>query len=257
MKPINLSIDIEAVHQTEIRCLVSDHTTHVSLVYYPESESFVFSDQNHLSHTILKNQVQFEKVIRSALKGNIAAGHTIQCVFIEGFRFLCQSDYSRYIKVDRRSGKLDISSCDTEEGNIHKIYADGSFAAKTKQAGYGGFIENPEGKREVYSKSYKNGNSNLMELLAVTEGLNRLKGIEKIQVNTDSRFVIRGLVQWIHFWKHNNWQTAYDSKVKFALNWQKADRLCEGKFMEFNWIKGHSGNEEQDFCHQLARQSAR
>ncbi len=262
MKPINLSVEIQAVAPSKIRCLVSDQSTFISLEYNPGSESIVFSDRNYLSDTILKNRFQFEKVIRSSIKGNIAAGFTIQCVFIEGFPFLSESDYMRYIHVDRRMGKLDISSCDTEAGNsergdFHKIYADGSFSGKTKQAGYAGFIEDPKGKREVYSRSFKKGNSNLMELLAVSEGLSRLKGTEKIQVNTDSRFVIRGLSQWIHFWKFNNWQTAYGSKVKFASNWQRADRLCEGKFLEFNWIKGHSGNEEQDFCHQLARQSAR
>jgi hypothetical protein len=59
MKPINLSIEIEAIDPEKIRCLVSDHSTYISLEYYPESESIVFSDQNDLSDTIQKNQVQF------------------------------------------------------------------------------------------------------------------------------------------------------------------------------------------------------
>ena len=94
-----------------------------------------------------------------------------------------------------------------------------------------------------------------MELLAVTDGLQRLQSVERLQVNTDSRFVIRGLVQWCHFWKHNNWQTSYGCDVKYAKHWQYAHSLCENKFVEFKWIKGHSGNVKQDFCHKLAKES--
>lgn len=256
MKVINLIVDIEAVQKSRIGCCVSDKIESIRLNYFPEKGIIEFAEHNYLAEIVHKHQFQFNKVIRSAIKGNITPGQTIHCVFIEGFNFLNDADYTQFILLDRREGKLDISTSETEMEDIHKIYADGSFASETKQSGYGGFIEDPEGNREIFSKSFNDGSSNLMELLAVTEGLQRLKTVNKIQVNTDSRFVIRGLVQWVHFWKYNNWQTAYDRKVKYAKSWQKIDQLCEGKILEFNWIKGHSGHEEQDFCHQLARQSA-
>jgi len=256
MKVITLTINIESLQTSKIECLVSDRTKQLRLIFSTDTETLSFDDNNYLADVVRNNRFQFNKVMRSAVKGNISPGQTIHCVFLEGFNFLDNSDYSRFIVMDRRDGKLEISASETEMGAAHKIYADGSFAGNTKQSGYGGFIEYPGGNREIFSESFDDGNSNLMELLAVSQGLQRLKHADRIQVNTDSRFVIRGLVQWVHFWKHNNWQTAYDSTVKFEKQWQTADQLCEGKIVEFRWIKGHSGHEAQDFCHQLAQQSA-
>lgn len=253
VKPI---VRIEAIHKLKIECHVSDRNENVRLNYFPEKGIIEFAKHGNLEDLIRKYHFQFEKVIRSAIKGNLSIGQTIHCVFIENFNFLKDDDYTRFIWMDRRKGRLEILTSTTGMSGLHKIYADGSFADKTKQSGYGGFIEDLNGNREVYNDSFCDGSSNLMELLAVTEGLQRLKKVSKIQVNTDSRYVIRGMVQWVHFWKYNNWQTAYGCEVKSKKNWQKIDKLCEGKFLEFNWIKGHSGHKEQDFCHQLARQSA-
>jgi len=216
----------------------------------------MFEKENGLTGVIRRNQFPFEKIMRSAIKGKPVPGQVINAVFIEGFPFLNEADFNKVIRVDRRNGKLRISKAEQATPGIHKIYADGSFAEKTGKAGYGGYTETPEGRQDIFCQSFEKGSSNLMELLAITEGLERLSDTERVQVHTDSRFVIRGLAQWVHFWRHNNWQTAYGCSVKYAKQWQHIDRLCEGKFVEFNWIKGHSGNLEQSFCDELARQSA-
>jgi len=123
-------------------------------------------------------------------------------------------------------------------------------------SGYGGIIEDIHGNKEIYCESFWGGGSNKMELLAVLDGLKRLQAINKIQVITDSRYVIRGMVQWMHFWKHNNWQTAYGTQVKFANYWKQMYHISNGKLIVFNWIKGHSGHTEQNLCHRLAKFSA-
>ena len=256
MKPIKLSIRIEAFDESKINCYIFNGTENNRLDYYLENENILLKKKNHLATIIHTNQHQFKKVIRSASKGIIRIGQIINCVFIEDFNFLEDKDFNRFIQVDRRNMQLDISASDWGTNKIHKIYADGSYVTETRQSGYGGFTEDLEGKQEVFSRSYDDGSSNLMELLAVIDGLQRLQTINKLQVNTDSRYVIRGLVQWVHFWKHNNWQTAYGRDVKYANYWQEAYELCENKIVEFNWIKGHSGNIAQDFCHQLAKKSS-
>lgn len=256
MKIYNFIVKIKAVRNSEIDCLVYDNDIHVKLSYSLESDTVLSEEHNYISETVNTNLFQFGKVIRSAIKGKMKPDHTINCVFIENFNFLNDKDYLKFIRMERSGKKLKIYTSENEMKNIHKIYADGSFAGITKQSGYGGFIEYPSGNREVYRRSFKDGSSNLMELLAVAEGLQKLKSVDQIQINTDSRFVIRGLIQWVHFWKHNNWQTAGDSKVKYADEWKQIDKLCDGKIIEFNWVKGHSGNEEQDFCHNLAKESS-
>lgn len=256
LKIIKLILNIKFVEDRKIGCRVTNETEDVYLEYLQGKRAMSFHKENHLSSVVRKNQFQFEKVISSAIKGKITPGQSINCVFIEGFIFLKDRDFNRFIRVDRRKGKLDIAANNTESKGFHKIYADGSFLCQTGQSGYGGFVQDPHDNRKFFSRSFNNCSNNMMELLAVTEGLKILEPVEKIQVNTDSRFVIRGLIQWVHFWRHNDWETAYGTKVKFAEHWQMIDKLCEGKLVEFHWIKGHSGHEAQTICHQLAIETA-
>jgi len=256
VKVFKTILQIRSKSALKIECLLSDEREEIQLIYFPEERSIACTEDTYLSQMICKLQFQFEKVIRTAIKGKLQIGQPINCVFIDGFNFLNPFEFNQYIRVDRRNEKLDIISSPTELDGIHKIYADGSHSIELNQSGYGGFVESPTGIQEVYYQTIKEGSSNLMELMAVIEGLQRLKYQDKIQVNTDSRFVIRGLVQWVHFWKHNNWQTAYGHEVKFVQCWKQIDQLCNNKLIELKWIKGNSDNNKQAFCHQLARNSA-
>lgn len=256
MKTEKLLITIESITESGIACSANNISDKVYFVYYPALKKLHFINKNYLAEVICKYHFQFDKVIKSALKGNLTVGQRINCVFIEGFKFLNGEDYNQYIRLDRRNGNLSISVSSEEKNGLCKIYTDGSFIANTMMSGYGGITQNIDGKREVFSRSFSGGGSNLMELLSVLDGLKRLQSVDQIQVNTDSRFVIRGMLQWMHFWRYNDWQTAYGCKVKFADFWQQIDTISEGKLIEFKWIKGHSGHTEQDFCHKLARKSA-
>lgn len=256
MKIIKLILTIKNIAEGEINCYVSNNVANNQITYFPEKDVLTFVEENSLAEEIIRNKLQFSKIMRSAISGNVTVGQTINCVFIEGFTFLNDGNFYKYIRVNRLTNILHITTSETRLENIHQIYADGS-TAENKQSGFGGFIEFPDGTRQIFQKSFKSGSNNLMELLAVTEGIKLLNDIDIIRINTDSRFVIRGLIQWVHYWRHNNWETAYGSKVKFANQWQLTDKLCEGKLIEFNWIKGHSGNTEQTFCHNLAKESTK
>ncbi|MCW3788813.1 ribonuclease H family protein [Plebeiibacterium sediminum] len=257
MKSYRFAINITTVQESMFTCLVTDGMEHNELEYYYDNKSIVFAHKNNLSDAILNNTFQFNKVISSALKGTLTVGHTIHCVFIDGFPFIKEADFSGIIEVDRRQNDLIITPKQTESKGFHKLYTDGSFHSPSGHSGIGGIIEDTNGVQEAFSYSFKEGSSILMELLAVKKGLEQLRDIIKIQIFTDSRYVIRGLVQWIHFWKLNDWQTAHGKKVKFAKLWQETDELCNGKIMQFKWIKGHVGHKEQSHCHNLAKESAR
>lgn len=249
---------IESFTDEKINCIANNELCELNFTYNPLQKEFKFFTENHLAELIHNYHIQFDKIIQSAIKGKIQMGQIIRCVFIDDFTFLKEEDYNDFILLDRRDNELSISTSKVELKDICKIYTDGSFAQETKNSGYGGFIENTVGEREIFSKSFtQEGASNLMELLAVADGLNRLCDKDKIQINTDSRFVIRGMTQWIHFWKHNDWQTAFGQSVVYADTWKEIDRLSDGKLIEIKWIKGHSGHTEHDFCHNLAQKSAR
>jgi len=256
MKQLTFTLRVEAIDDCKITCHIDNTREDNSLHYSIKDGAVCLLKDNQLAVSIRKNQHQLQKILRSAIHGKLYVGQVINCVFLENFPFLKDEYFNRFIRLDRRKGKLDITISDTGLHKVHQIFADGSCNHETKQSGYGGFTKAPDGTKIFFHQSFSGGSSNMMELLAVKEGLRRLAGNTTIQVNTDSRFVIRGLVQWVHFWKYNNWQTAYGRNVRYAEHWQQACALCEGKYIEFRWIKGHSGNREQDLCHLLAQAAA-
>ena len=255
-KAHKLSLTIESISDSMISCCAENELGKVCFDYYFEEQRFDFTTENTLTEIICEQQFQFHKVLKSAAGKKLHTGQKISCVFIPDFRFLSDTDYNNYIRLDRRNGlKITISTEETQ--GLCKIFTDGAFLPETMTSGYGGVIKDTTGREEIYCESFPGGASNQMELLAVLDGLKRLTSEPKIQINTDSRYVIRGITQWMHFWLHNNWQTAFGTEVKYVDDWKQINELTEGKFIEFKWIKGHSGHLEQDFCHQLAQDSAK
>lgn len=252
----NYTLTVKLRDEEKIIFEVADNLQKTPVIYYIQNENITFINRSLLSEVLVKNQFQFDKIIKSAAKGNLLPGQQIDFVFIEKFTFLNNNDYNHFIRIDNRNNNLSIGVSKEGTNSIHKMYTDGSYAGDINHSGYAGIVEDERGNREIFFASFPNGSNNLMELLAVVEGLKRLQHVEKIQINTDSRFVIRGLSQWIHFWKLNNWQMAYGRKIRYEEHWQLLDLLCRGKFLELKWIKAHSGDINHTLCHQLAKQIA-
>ncbi|MCU4154559.1 ribonuclease HI [Carboxylicivirga sp. A043] len=256
MNIVKLKIQVTSISNEVITCLVEHQSANNQIKYHTALKELSIKFSNSLSIIIIRNRFQLKKVLNSALKGCVTVGQNINCVFIEDFPFLNERQFNQFICIDRRHKQLTINASKSSNGSFHKLYTDGSHVCETGHSAYAGLLETPDGHQEIFSRSFDKGSSNLMELLAVIDGMERLQKKNKVQLFTDSRFVIRGLAQWVYFWEHNNWQTAFGAKVKFARYWQELHQLCDGKLMVLKWIKGHSGHEEQSFCHQLARQTA-
>jgi ribonuclease HI len=254
---LQCKISILEKNADSVACLVQDPLGNRCGISYAINNDEIRGDNSGaLFQQVLQNHFQFKKVIRSALRGKSIPQKPIHAVFIVGFPFLEEEAFFKTIFMDQRNGEFSIEVNEKPLPAMHKIFADGSYLCKTGKSGVGGFVEFPDGKREIYSQTFTHGSSNLMELMAVIKGLEMLHGTDEIIIHTDSRFVIRGLIQWVHFWRLNNWQTSHGHEVRYVKHWQNIDELCKGKLIAFKWIKGHSGNQNQDFCHKLAKGSA-
>ena len=104
--------------------------------------------------------------------------------------------------------------------------------------------------------------NNRMELQAVIEALKAVSARGKpeldstVEVVTDSRYVEGGIVEWIQRWKANGWRTKSGAPVKNQELWQDLQELKReledtGYSIEFRRIRGHSGIELNEACHQL------
>ena len=97
-------------------------------------------------------------------------------------------------------------------------------------------------------------NSSLIELIAVIEGLKELADHKKVRIVTDSRYVIKGLTEWLYNWKLNDWYTAQGEKVKNITFWKEYFMLTQGKYIEFEWVKAHSSHFENTICDSYAKE---
>lgn len=94
--------------------------------------------------------------------------------------------------------------------------------------------------------------NNRMELMAVIEGLRALTRSCDIELHTDSKYVMHGITEWLNNWKRNGWRTAARKPVKNIDLWQQLDEEVARHKIDWNWVKGHSGVEDNEMADQLA-----
>lgn len=110
-----------------------------------------------------------------------------------------------------------------------------------------------ENKKEI-SGGQKNTTNNIMELTAVVEGLKHLNKPCICEVYSDSAYVVNAFLKgWIYNWVKNNWKTADKSPVKNKEIWQELYKLTKVHDVTFIKVKGHSDNEFNNRCDELAR----
>jgi len=132
------------------------------------------------------------------------------------------------------------------------LYTDGACSGNPGPGGWAAVIKGGSADMELSGGEEKTTN-NKMELMAVIEGLNRIEKDSVVTVITDSEYVKNGITQWIFNWLKNNWKTASKQPVKNKELWVSLLALTKERKVTWQWIKGHSGNPENERCDRLAR----
>lgn len=135
------------------------------------------------------------------------------------------------------------------------IYTDGACSGNPGPGGWGAILMYKENKKEI-SGGKKDTTNNVMELTAVIEGLKLLKYPCKVDVYSDSAYVVNAFLQnWIIGWQKKNWKTADKKDVKNKELWQELIALTKIHDVTFHKVKGHSDNEYNNRCDELARKA--
>lgn len=108
-------------------------------------------------------------------------------------------------------------------------------------------------KKEI-SGGKKDTTNNIMEITAVLEGLKLLKYPCEVEIYSDSAYVVNAFNQnWIDTWKKNGWKNSKKEEVKNRELWEELDYLTHMHQVKFIKVKGHSDNEFNNKCDELAR----
>ncbi|MEJ2898073.1 DNA polymerase III subunit epsilon [Acinetobacter sp. NS-4] len=130
------------------------------------------------------------------------------------------------------------------------LYVDGACRGNPGLGGWGAYIITESEKHKIYGGEAETTN-NRMELTAAIEGIQFCPRDAKLIIWTDSKYVKQGITEWIHGWKKKNWKD-----VKNPDLWKLLDATCQGRDIEWNWIKGHAGHPGNEMADQLANQGA-
>jgi len=132
-----------------------------------------------------------------------------------------------------------------------ELYTDGACSGNPGPGGWGALLRWNGHEKELSGGADETTN-NRMEMQAVIEGLKAIKKPSAVHVYTDSKYVLQGVTEWLEGWKAKGWKTAGKKPVKNQDLWQELDSLIRVHQVEFTWVKGHSGHEENERVDKLA-----
>jgi len=132
------------------------------------------------------------------------------------------------------------------------IYADGACSKNPGPGGWG-TVMIYEDKIKKLSGFKEMSTNNIMELTAVIQGLKALKEKCRVEVFTDSKYIVDSVTKWLPGWKKNGWITSSKKQVKNIDLWQELTSLSELHEVSWNWVKGHNGNLYNEECDKMAK----
>lgn len=137
--------------------------------------------------------------------------------------------------------------------NLVLLFTDGACSGNPGPGGWAFILKHPaSGKVVDGSGGEAQTTNNRMELTAVIMGLRSIKKPSRVELYSDSQYVLKGLDEWIESWKKRGWRTADKKPVKNRELWEALDELKGVHALTFHWVKGHSEHPENEACDRMA-----
>ena len=133
------------------------------------------------------------------------------------------------------------------------LYTDGACSGNPGAGGWACVLIFNDNKKEMSGGESLTTN-NKMELMAVINGLKALKEPCNVEIFSDSAYVVNAFLNdWIGNWIKNGWKTANKKEVLNQELWKELIQLSRIHNIHWNKVKGHSDNELNNRCDELAR----
>ncbi|PIB90416.1 ribonuclease HI [Caulobacter sp. FWC2] len=136
------------------------------------------------------------------------------------------------------------------------IYTDGACKGNPGPGGWGAILFYGDKKKEICGGEPATTN-NRMELMGAISALELLNRPCKVELHTDSQYVMKGIQEWIKGWKARGWKTADKSPVKNDDLWKRLDAARERHDVDWRWVKGHAGHPLNERADALANEGLR
>lgn len=133
-----------------------------------------------------------------------------------------------------------------------EAYTDGACSGNPGPGAWGVLLRGAKFEKELAGGEIDTTN-NRMELTAVIKALEELKTPCKIELYTDSQYVMRGYTEWMPVWIAKKWKNSTKKIVANVDLWQRLHELGAKHEISWHWVKGHDGHTENERVDALAR----
>lgn len=143
-----------------------------------------------------------------------------------------------------------------------KAYVDGSSLGNPGPAGWAVVMLERDAPGEpvrtrVVVGSADRATNNAMELEAATMALTSLPLDARGTIWSDATYVVDGLNEWLPKWERNGWKGSKGKLVKNMSEWRTLAALWRQRpGVSFKWVRGHSGNRNNELADTLAKTEA-
>lgn len=132
------------------------------------------------------------------------------------------------------------------------IHTDGACLGNPGPGGWAALLRYQGREREISGGESQTTN-NRMELMAAIMALETLTEACVITLFTDSQYVRQGITEWLPNWIRRQWKTSGGDAVKNRDLWERLHTATARHRIEWRWVKGHSGDPDNERVDALAR----
>lgn len=137
-----------------------------------------------------------------------------------------------------------------------EIYTDGACSGNPGPGGWCAILKYRDNIKQLDGGSEYTTN-NRMELTAVISGLSKLKYPCKVNIYTDSQYIVNSINKsWVWNWEKNKFKKPNGRYVPNSDLWIKLIALIRYHKCNFIWVKGHNGDETNELCDTVAHRIA-
>lgn len=131
-----------------------------------------------------------------------------------------------------------------------KLFSDGSCLGNPGAGGWAYILQYGDAIKKASGAEAMTTN-NQMELTAAIMGLSALKQPCRVELFTDSEYVVKAINSWLSKWV----VTDFKGKKNADL-WRRYLAAAAPHEIKASWVKGHAGHPQNEECDAMARAAA-
>jgi ribonuclease HI len=138
-------------------------------------------------------------------------------------------------------------------------YTDGACAPSNPgPAGWGAVLIAPDGQtRSEHYGFIGPGTNQIAELTAAIEGLRLVPIGARVELVSDSQYVLKGLTEWRAGWERKGYRNSKGEPVANLGLWKRLYAEADQRKVSTRWVRGHAGDEHNERADALANTALR